>query len=894
MLDALPFERLLARIRAFPLVTDVAFRDGLIALEHGLDGEPLGTTCHLAAALEEDLRGLSAGASVEVLRQARAMCWRAGEAVHAGKLPLSTYLASVSGALIEHGAPTATIKASRADYPEAVLRWRLMSLQLPADLMVAAAASSSGQVPTADRVSLLSRQLRQMLLENPVAETHLHVGAGTAFCALWSGFMGQLATDPPRPKLLERGGTSPFRDGDETLRWVLVAAIARIIFASFIHHRMAGTGPRRLAQFLGVACEPGPGQAPIFQRITRRMTRAGSPGQVCATGLAALSALRRGSDPPHHATLRRWYAELVRHRSAIPGKHVDPLAVARRSERSDTFPETRLAAKVITLLLGDAKNDNTLAQLFWQYQRVRCRIYQWLVEQPETAGLDWFSRHYDRIKAVRPKDFRDVIGGAWRTEAADLHLGSLEIRTAPEDTPSKVRDQVADLAVAVSQLNGRLANPLEAGLVLHLVKARSGAVAVRGRMDRRLHADPGIPGLRCRYARWFLDWEGRARAMATAIERWPSLLLFLRGIDIANLELAVPTWAYLPILSRLRQVSVKVSHRFGLELPDWKIRGLGCTLHVGEDYRRLMEGLRRIHEPIEFGLLVREDRIGHGLALGHDPERWCRAFPCVPQPREERLDDLLWELDRYDAGDFRPTPGRVHRVRGMVRELAGVLYGESSPEVDRLQRARRWLHEPHRLRYLNYPYMAHIRKKDVEMTKCPVQGLVLRRLMDVGVFRRGLVPVKVEVDDDERAVLKRAQHWLRGEVERREITVESNPSSNLVIGDMSSLGHHPSFRLSPPRGAAECGPSVLVSVNSDDPVTFATCLADEYAYAYGGLVASGLDVDNVLAWLEHARKVGWRSRFTLHTSARGDAIKNMLHRLGRGSTLAAHEGIFDR
>lgn len=50
-------------------------------------------------------------------------------------------------------------------------------------------------------------------------------------------------------------------------------------------------------------------------------------------------------------------------------------------------------------------------------------------------------------------------------------------------------------------------------------------------------------------------------------------------------------------------------------------------------------------------------------------------------------------------------------------------------------------------------------------------------------------------------MLARAQDWLQTTVARMEITVESNPSSNLVIGDLNGLDEHPVFRIAPRAGA---------------------------------------------------------------------------------------------
>lgn len=56
----------------------------------------------------------------------------------------------------------------------------------------------------------------------------------------------------------------------------------------------------------------------------------------------------------------------------------------------------------------------------------------------------------------------------------------------------------------------------------------------------------------------------------------------------------------------------------------------------------------------------------------------------------------------------------------------------------------------------------------------------------------------VSGSEHEVAMLQAAQRFLRRELSRLEITVESNPSSNLLIGNFESLDEIPTFRLIPP------------------------------------------------------------------------------------------------
>ena len=135
--------------------------------------------------------------------------------------------------------------------------------------------------------------------------------------------------------------------------------------------------------------------------------------------------------------------------------------------------------------------------------------------------------------------------------------------------------------------------------------------------------------------------------------------------------------------------------------------------------------------------------------------------------------------------------------------------------------------------------------------------------------------MEVRSAPDERAMLAEAQRWLRRELARREITIESNPSSNLLIGDLHAINRHPAMRLQPIIATAGRTDAVQLSVNTDNPVTFASCLADEFAFIYAALLERGVTSSDALAWIDRRREDGWRSRFTLEGSANDAYLRRL-------------------
>jgi hypothetical protein len=162
------------------------------------------------------------------------------------------------------------------------------------------------------------------------------------------------------------------------------------------------------------------------------------------------------------------------------------------------------------------------------------------------------------------------------------------------------------------------AEPTEVGMVLHFIKRPTWKAA--GVEHHEM--DPLGTGFRC--GKWSTERAKDALAIEAALDHCPEILRTLRGLDVANRELAIPTFCLVPVFERVRRASEQASAL----LPG--VPPMRATCHAGEDFRRLLQGVRRIHELLEFEILRNGDRIGHGLALGG----WCEtaAFRSTASP----------------------------------------------------------------------------------------------------------------------------------------------------------------------------------------------------------------------------------------------------------------------
>jgi hypothetical protein len=870
------YDWLVTETEAWPLSSRPAYRLGAVRLTQAGSGYLTTETRELAGELEEWLRPRARGMTLEVLRQIRDDAWFANAD---REVPLATYLIRLARRYLEPQGDRLCLKQNEgSDASERAARWRWLSFLIPEDLLIAAVSAAEGCEPLGEQVHLLTPHLERVLSEQELAETHLHVGAAVPFTRLWTALLIGLAEDPPGIEDLDRSGPPPFGAGKAFLGKLLAAAIMRLLMASFLDQRERRYG----SGFEPFCYGPADGLARLSRRLAwHEWTPPGQETGAVVHGelVRTLAHLGWKDGPPDLPTWQALYRKLwaaplgggwQAASEEVSGQ--DALAGWLGTPTGGALPETRFAARAVGYLVREGKGDQLFERIYWQSQRVRCMTFRHLVEEPGTGGLDWFSRHYQRIGALRKGLDETIYRCALESECVSVRLSALEARTAPPHTWPEVYKEIQRLAkqtIAFSRDKGRKAPDEwpEVALIFHFIKERE------DHGTQRLYADPRSEGVfGCRFGRWFYSRLRQAFALECALERDPEVLLLLRGLDVANFELAVPTWACLPLFERVRRASFRAAEKLSRRQPEWHVSALRVTCHLGEDFVRLVQGLRRIHEPFEFGLLTAGSRIGHAVALGLDPAEWASASATLPQTAQERLEDLLWELDRYGRGDIPPSAtGRPEYIRHQVARLSRRIYG-SACSLDDLLQARRRLHSPRVLEALGYPYVRQpeefLQEKDGSFE------LLWRYLTDSNVFERGQETIEVLVDDQEIAFLRCAQQWLRRWLGRNEITVESNPSSNLLIGGFRSLDDHPAFRLLPLASSRENGDGpMMLSLNVDDPITFASHLANEYAHIYFALTRRGVSSQEALAWLCQVREHGWRSRFTLSASRQEENLR---------------------
>jgi len=498
------------------------------------------------------------------------------------------------------------------------------------------------------------------------------------------------------------------------------------------------------------------------------------------------------------------------------------------------WPEGRMMALIFERL--EDKPDPQVSQLFVQYLRVKSMLYRLLVQDPVEKGLRSFDQTFTQ-KGPYQLGIESLLPDFCLDEPA-IQLRALEVRTAPPQTTNEARRLCKNLTEITERRATKTQSPIEVGWIFHFIRTPKNVKA---------------KSTGARYCSLYKSMRRSASVLHRALRARPwELLPVIRGLDIAGVEREGPLWVALPHLIGLRELSVDICARTDLA-------PLHFTLHVGEDFLHLASGLRAVHEPFLWGLMQRGDRLGHALALGLDAERWCEGHRVVVLPRWERILDLSWMIAALtNRLPFLRIPvdlpglmlARVYEEL-RVHSEASNLGADLGAFIELFTRDLGDKRSLPRLLELGY-------------TPGPGEPLYIlhQRLHGSAAVQERLdMPVEVDTSGEGRVLAVLSDEIART-IGLMQITIEVNPTSNLLIGGFEHPLEQPLFRLHPLDG--NDGNALPVTLNADDPLTFATCLSDEIAYTWAALtLAAGVSPGYARAWIEEAARASWNARFTL-------------------------------
>ena len=145
--------------------------------------------------------------------------------------------------------------------------------------------------------------------------------------------------------------------------------------------------------------------------------------------------------------------------------------------------------------------------------------------------------------------------------------------------------------------------------------------------------------------------------------------------------------------------------------------------------------------------------------------------------------------------------------------------------------------------------------------KSKIWRQIERYLTESELYRRCREVEWVDVTNEGESLCE-LQRIVRTRYAQTGITIEVNPVSNIIVGDISDRESHPLWRLAPGLSNNK-NETLQICIGSDDPFPLSTTLPEEYQFLFDSLVVSGKSNAEARLWIDMVRKMGMESRFTV-------------------------------
>lgn len=490
----------------------------------------------------------------------------------------------------------------------------------------------------------------------------------------------------------------------------------------------------------------------------------------------------------------------------------------------------------------------TIRQLLYAYLIAKTRFRKEIIQLNERVGFKNFQTYEKRKECFIPSGSiyeRLICNLAVHSTLATGNVNYIEARITPKDSSSQLNRTIRRIDRNIADphfvSNKSLSADYNYHYILHFIKEK----------QEKENTYSGLVYPRNHHVR------ERVRRQAIAINELRKSSLSSRnrivGIDAASSEIAQRPETFATAYRFLKYYTHNPRYQY---LLDDRFPSLGFTYHAGEDFLDMADGLRAVDEALLFLNLECGDRIGHGLVLGIDPDEYYRKRNRhIIMSAQDFLDNAAWMLAVLPQTGEQPLPALNARLEQWFYKYYHQIYGVSHQHVTPYLYYQAW-----RLRGDDpAQYLKHTLRSVGERGFCPnyvdfwsraginnfrtefqiksteqIIGLYVDYHYNPQARREGAKQIEQEVPADYVVAIGQIQRFLRREISRRHITIETNPSSNYLIGEYKHYDNHPLVKLY--NVGLALSPAELlnsdqihISIGTDDQGVFATNLENEYS-----------------------------------------------------------------
>lgn len=504
--------------------------------------------------------------------------------------------------------------------------------------------------------------------------------------------------------------------------------------------------------------------------------------------------------------------------------------------------------------------------VFYRYLVLRTYFRGEMVQINRRVGFSNFDQYQLRKEYFiegRKEYECELIHLAVNASFMNQEMVSLEARICPSRQSDSLAEKINHHMRCVSDL----AVIEKLFFVLHFPKQKE---------ERNFSYAPRNEGVRKRTEKY-------ANAIVALLEKEGEINRYIRGIDACSTEIGCRPEVFAQYFRYLLDYSVPKRKD--------KAGNLRATYHVGEDFFDIVDGLRAIDEVMLFCGLPSGSRLGHALALGVNAANYYKFKGNVlVMPKQDLLDDLAWLLIKQGQYGCPMDEKLRSLLERKFYELFDDIYSSEFSQngtVTILDYYNSWM-----LRG-DYPgnYRLHADDFEHRLVSVPLQKLYryefnasvpnylrknskYRELYmlyhyDRRVREKGASEGVFKVPCGYDKLVEQIQDSMIQELVCKGIGIETNPSSNYLIGPLQKYEEHPVIRFNGRKlKVTETNMSLQVSINTDDQGVFDTSLENEYALMAIALKKAKTeddrfkyDTEDIYAWIDYVRRMGITQTF---------------------------------
>ena len=757
--------------------------------------------------------------------------------------------------------------------------------------------------------------LLERILQEGISETHMHTGAGRNFSYFWIDLMN--TKDPKMETTLNKMHIDTYEGRIGLKNYILTARLIRIILAYYVNEerteKFAEMVNDEFEEFSEIIKKFHNGKAlnkdnELDGNLENYVEMAKMKLDLRVIDINFLENIENIDMGDNNAD--DFYQKIIKSdiiaqlfNEDFPYDECEKKFVNKCGDKIEFYlPEHVLLYKCLSQIkkeLPDTKkhpksdsNDadgkiiNCFARIFWQYIRIKNIIHKYIIQQYDSGkGLDVFSQIYERHSKL---DCSDSTSEVFHSHFVDQRMKKMEIRITPQDKEGlkrKLRKILFEYGRLLNKKYFKANNFPLIGIIYHFIK--------RKKTDEDI--DPCYFLYCIREDMKFLHngklketYLEQAQAICEVIKEIPELANYIVGIDAASKENDTEPCYFKEVYKTIRDWDYIYDGKCSEgHLPDT----LGFTYHVGEEFRDIISGLRHVNEVIEHFGFMPGDRIGHGIVIGIDIDKWSDLNPVVYLPAHEYLDNLLWEWGLYNNDENLKNCENISYLENNILKVAEIIFGfvdgitardlyncylskfdpgllipcsnnpGSIPYEEKKSDSGVVSNEV----YCNSCISSHTQKKwklknEPKFVNSEVRwnSENIKYAFHCEYFRDNIEQtVSIEITRNKIEKYIRLQEYMKGKLNKKGIIIEVNPSSNLLIGDFYSYKDYHIENLSSPKDE-----KVIITINTDDPITFNTNLSNEYALIFDLMLKKEKYTrKEIIEWLDRIRQNGNRYSF---------------------------------